>query len=114
MLHLVTRYCRDMGPGRMLRFWQYSLAYSLKTTPPPSTMRLQSIGVVPEARGRGIAREMLRSLETSCRRAGCRFIQLEVEEDNLAARALYLRMGYREVKAVTLLGEAACIMRLRL
>ncbi len=55
-----------------------------------------SIAVLPEARRRGVGREMLAALEMQMTGAGIRKVFLEVSENNPAAVALYYGAGYRE------------------
>ncbi len=54
-----------------------------------------SIAVMPEYRGRGIGKRLLSSCETLLRKRGARYVYLEVEEDNLVAKRLYEKMGYK-------------------
>ncbi len=56
-----------------------------------------TVGVVPTARRRGIARLLLDDLLAEARRRGAVEAFLEVRTDNDAARALYLREGFAEV-----------------
>jgi ribosomal-protein-alanine N-acetyltransferase len=58
---------------------------------------IHNLAVAPEARRRGLGRRLLaRALESATAR-GARVIHLEVRAGNVAARALYLAMGFREV-----------------
>ncbi len=57
-------------------------------------VRLYSFCVHPEARGMGIGRQLLESLEQEARRRGGERLTLEVRADNRAALALYRRMGF--------------------
>jgi ribosomal-protein-alanine N-acetyltransferase len=56
-----------------------------------------TVGVVPAARRRGIARLLLDDLLAEARRRGAVEAFLEVRVDNDAARALYLREGFVQV-----------------
>jgi [ribosomal protein S18]-alanine N-acetyltransferase len=56
-----------------------------------------TVGVVPTARRRGIARQLLDDLLAEARRHGAVEAFLEVRVDNDAARALYLREGFVQV-----------------
>ncbi len=56
---------------------------------------IQTIEVAPEARGRGIGRELLSRIEGSARAAGARLIWLHVEAENAGAIRLYEGHGYR-------------------
>lgn len=56
-----------------------------------------TVGVVPEARRRGIARELLADLLAEAVRRGAHEAFLEVRIDNTAARELYRSEGFTEV-----------------
>ena len=58
------------------------------------TAYIQTIEVAPEARGRGVGRELLGRIEDSARLAGAGLIWLHVEETNAAAIRLYEAQGY--------------------
>ncbi len=53
------------------------------------------MAVRPEHRGRGVGRALLERAEDEARRKGTPYISLMVTEENLAARTLYERAGYR-------------------
>ncbi len=59
------------------------------------TAQILTIGVVPSARRRGLATDLLHGLLAEARRRGARECFLEVREDNEAARAFYDREGFR-------------------
>ena len=56
-----------------------------------------TIGTVPAARRRGIARALLAGLTDEARRRGATELFLEVRVDNDAARAFYLTEGFDEI-----------------
>lgn len=56
--------------------------------------RLYSIAVAERARGRGIAKMLLATVEELARRRHCARLRLEVRQDNVAAIALYERLGF--------------------
>lgn len=56
-----------------------------------------TVGVVPAARRRGIARQLLHALLDEARRRGAREMFLEVRVDNAAARTLYESEGFAQV-----------------
>jgi ribosomal-protein-alanine N-acetyltransferase len=58
-----------------------------------------TVGVVPEARRRGVARALVRELVREAVRRGAVEAFLEVRVDNPAARALYADEGFAEVGA---------------
>ena len=56
-----------------------------------------TIATRPMQRGKGLAGRVLKHAEANCRAKGLRDIFLEVAEDNHAARALYMRLGYEPI-----------------
>ena len=61
------------------------------------TGEIKRMWTSPSARGLGIARKMLRSLEEKARDAGLEWLQLETNRTLTEAQALYRQEGYREV-----------------
>jgi ribosomal-protein-alanine N-acetyltransferase len=59
--------------------------------------RVPSLGiyVIPEVRATGVARTLMQHLHERAKRAGAKQIRLKVHIDNIAARQLYLSLGYR-------------------
>lgn len=55
---------------------------------------IQTIEVAPEARRRGVGRQLLAHIEGSARAAGARLIGLHVEAENSRATRLYEAQGY--------------------
>jgi GNAT superfamily N-acetyltransferase len=53
--------------------------------------------VVPDARGRGVARRLLRALEDEARALGYARVRLDTGAEQPHARALYESAGYREI-----------------
>lgn len=56
--------------------------------------RVLSVAVEPEARRRGIATRLMFAAEDAAKERGCGIVRLEVSTANLAAIALYRRLGY--------------------
>ncbi|WP_206617932.1 ribosomal protein S18-alanine N-acetyltransferase [Hahella sp. KA22] len=61
-----------------------------------SLARLYSIAIVPESRGKGVARALMDMAEQSAISRRCIFMRLEVRTDNQEAIALYKKLGYRQ------------------
>ena len=55
---------------------------------------VENIYVVPDARGRGIAAQLLAHAEDHLRRAGCGLIQLDALRGEGSAEGLYEKLGY--------------------
>ena len=62
-----------------------------------SWAELKRMWVVPEARGRGVSKNILEALEAKAREEGVRCLRLETGIENHAALALYARAGLRDV-----------------
>ncbi|QHC67483.1 ribosomal protein S18-alanine N-acetyltransferase [Rathayibacter oskolensis] len=58
---------------------------------------VQTIAVVPAARGAGLGRRLLRHLVETAARRGAREVFLEVRADNPVAQSLYLSEGFVEI-----------------
>ncbi|HCW51912.1 MAG TPA: N-acetyltransferase [Clostridiales bacterium] len=64
---------------------------------------LSNIAVHPDFRGRGLGTRLLREVESSALRAGCRRVVLDAESDNERAIRLYSRLGYSVVARLPVL-----------
>ena len=60
-------------------------------------LNIHDLAVVPGRRGGGVGRALLGAAEALARDAGCCKLTLEVQDDNLPARTLYERFGFRDV-----------------
>ena len=61
----------------------------------PAYGEVKRMYVRPQARGQGLARRLIASLEAKAGEQGCRTFMLETGPTMLEALALYERMGYR-------------------
>lgn len=59
---------------------------------------LEELFVLPQYRSAGLGKEFFQVVETEARRGNFVRIRLEVEEENVRARALYERLGYRPLE----------------
>ncbi len=57
-------------------------------------LNVHDLAVMPKYRRRGVGSALLRECENRALRAGCCKLTLEVQDDNLRARALYERFGF--------------------
>jgi ribosomal protein S18 acetylase RimI-like enzyme len=80
--------------------WETALGtiQGLRTSPIQGA--IQNIGVIPNARGRGIGRELIRRALLGFHAAGCRNVTLEVTIHNLAAICLYRSVGFVRFETV--------------
>ncbi|WP_255855570.1 GNAT family N-acetyltransferase/peptidase C39 family protein [Marinobacterium rhizophilum] len=62
--------------------------------------RIYSLAVLPQMRGRGIARQLLQDAEQTAREERCIFMRLEVNIGNQSAIALYEKSGYRPIGTI--------------
>ena len=84
----------------------------------PGSADVQTLGVAPAARGRGLGRALLAELLAHARARGASEVLLEVAADNAAAIALYRSAGFEVISRrrgyYQPSGEDALIMRTRL
>lgn len=71
-------------------------------------MFLYELGVVPTARKRGIATELVRALASLAKARGCYGMWVDVDADNAAALATYRRAGAQKEAACV---EATCVVQ---
>jgi ribosomal protein S18 acetylase RimI-like enzyme len=64
---------------------------------PGGIAELTRVHVVPAARRRGVGTRIVRALEQAAREHGCERVRLDTRDDLVEARAMYARLGYREV-----------------
>lgn len=57
--------------------------------------RIYSVVVDPQARGLGLAQQLVVAAQAAAAQRGCDAVSLEVRSDNVAARALYAKLGYQ-------------------
>ena len=55
-----------------------------------------TVAVIPEARRKGIGASLVTAAGVAALVRGAAHMHLEVAEDNIAARALYIKLGYEE------------------
>ena len=74
--------------------WEYP-------APDEKVMVLHTLVVSPKAKGKGYGSRFVDFYETYAREKGCPYLRMDTNERNLAARALYQKLGYREVGIVS-------------
>ncbi|HBJ38134.1 MAG TPA: hypothetical protein DDZ51_25945 [Planctomycetaceae bacterium] len=75
-----------------------SLSHDAQTSPPEAgAVELTYMGLVPEYRGKGLARQLLAKTICSAQANGASRVVLAVDRDNRPASAIYQRLGWREV-----------------
>jgi ribosomal protein S18 acetylase RimI-like enzyme len=92
---------RDIGHGGVFVAEDGDSAVGLARVEAPNmgVMHLQIVYVRPRARGRGIAKALLRACAGHARDAGVRSMSLEVLTTNDHARAVWHRLGFRDVSS---------------
>lgn len=63
----------------------------------PGVAEIKRMYVLPEARSRGLARQLLGALETAARDLGYPLVRLDTGDPQPHAKALYRSAGYREI-----------------
>ncbi len=79
---------------------EYALTEWEHPAPDDRILVLHTLTVDPAAQGRGIARRFVGFYEEMGRKAGRPFLRMDTNEKNAAARAMYKKLGYREVGIV--------------
>jgi GNAT superfamily N-acetyltransferase len=59
-------------------------------------INVHDLAVLPEYRGRGIGKQLLRRVEQKARETGCCKVTLEVQENNRCARHVYEECGFTQ------------------
>jgi ribosomal protein S18 acetylase RimI-like enzyme len=62
--------------------------------------RIYSLAIAKAARGQGLGARLIRELEKRSRKAGFKYMHLEVAHDNRAAIGLYEKLGYTRVRSI--------------
>jgi ribosomal protein S18 acetylase RimI-like enzyme len=65
-------------------------------------VNIHDIAVSPDARGKGIGRQLLEAVESDARALGCCKVTLEVRSDNQRAMGLYHSVGFEPSQPETL------------
>ena len=71
--------------------------FGLSTFQARPLLNIHDLAVLPQYRGRGVGRELLRAAEDHARRERCCTLTLEVQDDNARALALYRSFGFTDV-----------------
>ena len=74
-------------------------AWSVKA-PSHEVMVLHTLVVSPKEKGKGYGTCFVKFYEDMARREGCRYLRMDTNAKNTVARALYQKLGYREVSVV--------------
>ncbi|MBI2119395.1 MAG: ribosomal protein S18-alanine N-acetyltransferase [Elusimicrobia bacterium] len=59
--------------------------------------QLIQITVIPDRRGAGIGTFLVKHLMKICSQKGCKIMELEFEQGNIAAKKLYKKLGFKTV-----------------
>ncbi|MBK7975719.1 MAG: GNAT family N-acetyltransferase [Deltaproteobacteria bacterium] len=75
-------------------------------------INVHDLAVLPEYRGHGIGRALLRAVERAARERGCVKLTLEVQENNQRARSVYAAAGFAQAEYGASGGALFCSKRL--
>ena len=67
---------------------------------PAKVCVLHTLTVSPRARGRGLGEQFVAFYEAYAKEHGCRELRIDTNERNLIARAMYAKLGYKEICTV--------------
>ena len=73
--------------------WQFDVEES-------EVMVLHTLAIVPEMGRKGLGSKFVSFYEEYALQNGCRFLRMDTNEKNVNARALYKKLGYKEVGSV--------------
>lgn len=79
---------------------EYADANWTHPAPAEQVMVLHTLVVSPRQKGRGLGSRFVAFYEDYARAQGCPYLRMDTNERNAAARAMYARLGYREVGTV--------------
>jgi len=79
---------------------EYAQAHWSCDVPEQQVMVLHTLVVSPDAFGKGCATQFVSFYETYAAQQGCTHLRMDTNQRNLPARALYKKLGYREVSVV--------------
>ena len=74
--------------------WQYPARSS-------EMMVLHTLTIAPHAAGQGYGKAFVGFYEEYARMQGCRYLRMDTNEKNIRARAMYQKMGYREIGVIS-------------
>jgi len=83
--------------GTISAMYRTLLLALLNSKVAPGDLYLDGIAVAPSHQGQGIGTALIHAFEGRARDNGFATVSLEVIDTNLRAKALYTRLGYREV-----------------
>ncbi len=78
----------------------YSSAQWKYLAKPEEVMVLHTLTVSPARTGRGYGKEFVAFYEDLAASKGCRYLRMDTNARNAAARAMYRKLGYREADTV--------------
>jgi ribosomal protein S18 acetylase RimI-like enzyme len=94
----LVRGVRTLGMRGLLRLAWRGLPASHTVRPLlPGSWYIAFVGVQAEQRSLGIGTKLIERSMMRARAAGCSCVELDVEEDNARAQALYARLGFQPV-----------------
>lgn len=68
---------------------------------PDEIMVLHTLVIDPDKKRKGLGRSFVKFYEEYAKDSGCSYLRLDTNEKNVSARAMYKKLGYREIGIVT-------------
>lgn len=90
--HLTRARSHTLVSEEQGQLFGYAMIFYSRIT---SVARIYSVAVAPEARGKGIARELVAAAEKKSLEQGKTSIRVEIREDNEPSRHMFERLGYK-------------------
>lgn len=79
---------------------EYKTVNWSSSAPDSEVMVIHTLVVSPEHKGKGIGTAFVKFYEDHASKHGCRYLRMDTNEKNSAARALYKKLGYTEAGIV--------------
>lgn len=79
---------------------EYAYCHWTYSAPDSEVMVIHTLVVDPDSSGSGIGSKFVHFYEELALKCGCRYLRMDTNENNTAARALYKKLGYSEIGVI--------------
>lgn len=86
---------QSLGWRLPIYYWRIRRTETVLGLVQPGEFMAANLAVYPQARGKGVGKQLLRALEQRAREQGMERLVLDVLPENQGARELYQRLGFR-------------------